>query len=75
MSTSLDENSSVKVVLVLAGVPFLVAGIFWLANLSDKAAANDAEVKGLRAIVTELRDHSIETERDIKWIKEKMGRK
>jgi hypothetical protein len=70
-----DENSSIKIVMVMAAVPFVVGAIFWLANLSDRAMANEVEVQGLKAIVSELRDHTLSMEQDVKWIKERLKKK
>lgn len=50
----IDEKTKISLFAVVCSVPFLIAGILWLASVDATAKSADEEVKALRPMIIKL---------------------
>lgn len=61
----INDRTKINLFAVIAAVPFIVGAILWAASVDSKASAAQEELRGLRQIVMDVRDHVIRIEEHV----------
>lgn len=62
----IDEKSRVSLFAVLSAIPFIVGGMIWLTTIDAKATTSQAELKGVREMLQDVRERVIRIEVQVK---------